>query len=452
MLLHWNLPTEGEKFDMKKEFELVLGKLEKADPAKFEDASKQSLQALLAARKIVQATLDTPTQGVNDLRQVLPPLQAGEEYADSKSKHYVMVHRSRDAKAAEQRLRRLEYILAGYYYWFAVKGVEIPPPPVKLICVLADDLKSFQQIHQIFDYSPLVADGFYSRFDNVTVFCASRFDGPYLRLQTMASNWDRQGFDMKTLVEGRQLPKEIRDKLAKEEDPHTKYIYLQMLALARQAALDEGEIATLTYEGVQQLAAATGLLPSRVHLPESIRFGFGSFFDLGKSDGQREFVCYWSGIGAPHWVHLPWFLIALEYDGKEVTAKDKEDLYLPGDGKVRLPAVRIADILTDKQLRAARKSERDDRDVLMFRARAEAWALTYYLAQTQLGGLLQFYAELRQMPRDLELSDEVILKTFAKSFGLLDEDGKNIDPKKWNAFEANWKGEMAKLSAGDLGK
>jgi hypothetical protein len=82
--------------------------------------------------------------------------------------------------------------------------------------------------------------------------------------------------------------------------------------------------------------------------------------------------------------------------------------------------------------------KRRARERLDRKARATAWALTYYLNRTRTPGMQQFYAELRRMPRDMRLGEKPVLMTFAKCFNLRTVDGTQIDEAAFKQFATDW--------------
>ena len=51
---------------------------------------------------------------------------------------------------------------------------------------------------------------------------------------------------------------------------------------------------------------------------------------------------------------------------------------------------------------------------------------------------MKFYAELSRLPRDMELTEEVVIRAFARAFELLDAAGK-VDAAKLAKLEAAWR-------------
>ena len=62
----------------------------------------------------------------------------------------------------------------------------------------------------------------------------------------------------------------------------------------------------------------------------------------------------------------------------------------------------------------------------------------------KLDNLLRFYDELGQMPRDLELSPEVIEGAFYRAFDLLADpnDPTKVDQAKLDQLEQSWRGNL----------
>jgi hypothetical protein len=61
------------------------------------------------------------------------------------------------------------------------------------------------------------------------------------------------------------------------------------------------------------------------------------------------------------------------------------------------------------------------------KARATAWALTYYLAEKKLDALSNYFKELSNLPRDLQLDQDAMLDCFARAMGCVDAQGKRDD-------------------------
>jgi hypothetical protein len=151
-----------------------------------------------------------------------------------------------------------------------------------------------------------------------------------------------------------------------------------------------------------------------VTLPQWLQSGTGSFL-------ETPYGSPWKMYGAPHWVYL------FSYQELE---KQK---------KLAAPHQLLRDVITDKYFKEGKKKGKSS-----VKARATAWALTYYLAQRRLPELMRFYKELSRLPRDLDFDDAVLLRCFARAFGCVDGRN-NFDESKFTGLANNWIGEMANV-------
>lgn len=436
MLQHWNFPTDDMRIDMQKKFEDYIDELDRSK-AKLEAKEQAKVQTLLATREAIKKPLADNRQDVDAILK-LPGLSEG-GYKQLAKDHYVILYPSGKDKLAEAKSRRLERLYAGFYYWFALQGQQLPQPDRKLVCVLADTLDKFWSLHKTFDSVEHVADGFYSPFENVTILAPERVDGGFDQLKAKAGELEKQlsenGLDLTKLLKGERLSKKITD----EVDPG-KIAYAQMMALALEGAKDEGDQATITHEGTQQLAAASGLLPRRVRVPTAVRLGLGSFFESPKSAGELASPSLWTGIGEESWVFLPLYKRVAKADGGAIKLDDKDTTTKP----VKVDKPSILRILTDRGFDKADRADKDEKETLKYVARAEAWALTHYLAKEKLDNLRKFYDELSKLPRDMDLTPEIVEQCFGAAFGILDENGR-VNPDMLATLEREWRNWMGYL-------
>jgi hypothetical protein len=456
MLQNWNLTPDDRTFDMRKKFEALIDKLAELAP-KLNARDQARVQALVATRDALKNDLPDAQDEIARLREVLPD---GEEYRVLSRGHYALLHRGRDDRGAEDRHQRLERAYAGFFYWFALQGKVLPVPEKKLVCVLADNTASFKQLHTMFDSLPMAADGFYSSLDNVVILSPGRTDSLFEQFQSHASEVDKQlgllsqslnqqfskqlgeiDLSLAKVIRGDPLPPRYQ-QLRQQIPPQitAQIAYGQVLALALHAAQAEGEVAAISHEAVQQLAVATRLWPRRVKLPRAIQFGMGSFFETPKSHSEYDLPSPWTGIGAPHWVYLPLFRELLKNKGGTLIL----DKGTPDEQKIEVGSLSILPILTDQNFAAAEEADDKVKSLARDKARAEAWALMYFLAREEFPRLLKFFEELSRMPRDMELTPEIIEHAFAKAFDLQDKKNPDrIDPAKLAELESRWHNFMA---------
>jgi hypothetical protein len=337
-------------------------------------------------------------------------------------------------------------VYAGFFYWFTLRGTPLAHPQKQLICVLPDDNEEFNALHKFFDELPLETDGFFSSLDNVAVFAPARVDPAFKQFNLIVSDADKQLGDQ---TQGNlTLNKLLRDSTAVNQrhmlmlgpDQLDK---ARILALAAQAAQEEGEVNATTHEGIVQLAVATGVLPRRVLLPTAVKYGFTSFFHTPKSQfafKDLESPAYFSGMGGPHWVHLPFFRKLVDAERKgEVILNEKTTI----ERKLKIEKMSIPQILGDASFERAQKADDKEKPVLEEKARAEAWALTYFLARNKLDQYRKFLEGLGRLPRDMELTPEIVELVFAQAFGLVDRSNPDkINTDGLASLEREWREYM----------
>ncbi|MGL4419546.1 MAG: hypothetical protein ACRCZF_02670, partial [Gemmataceae bacterium] len=72
------------------------------------------------------------------------------------------------------------------------------------------------------------------------------------------------------------------------------------------------------------------------------------------------------------------------------------------------------------------------------KSHATAWALTYYLNRYKLPGMIKFHAEIKRMPRDLRLNEDLVLMTFCRCFNLTNPERTQIDKAAFQQFAIAW--------------
>jgi len=319
----------------------------------------------------------------------------GDDFKVKQNKHYTLLYDVQADVAADERLSRLENNYKSFYYWFALRGKALPQPERRLLAVLVESQDAFDHQHQdIFDNAPMTLDGFYVPRENIAVFSMRRQDDAYNGLEKIAQPlW--QTYDKKRLLAGKW-----KSGLSARETAQA-----QTIALLLQAMEDEGERTTIGHEGTRQLIRAIGLVPRNVKLPHWVDFGLASFFETPKG-------ALWSGTGAPSWNYL------VRYKSWSSPPKKLEK---PEDGLKRT--------VTDQYFHEAQEAKDDkEREKAEVKAHTMSWALVYYLAREKRDGVLRYLEEIANLPRDLELDDEVLLGCFARAFDLVDVS--KVDPMK----------------------
>src|SRR5262249_44549723 len=106
------------------------------------------------------------------------------DFSASPSKHYVLISDVKTAKEAQNRLNLLEKNMKGFYYWFALRGRQLPVPKYRLAVALESNRDSLQRHRKdIFDDVTMIADGFYVPRDNLAILSNDRLDEGYAALE-----------------------------------------------------------------------------------------------------------------------------------------------------------------------------------------------------------------------------------------------------------------------------
>lgn len=81
------------------------------------------------------------------------------------------------------------------------------------------------------------------------------------------------------------------------------------------------------------------------------------------------------------------------------------------------------------------------------KAKASAWALTFYLTKNgKLAKLQTYLARLNELPRDLRVDKDVSLKLFCETFGLMKPNSQEIDKSAFATFAKDWMAFMHQQS------
>jgi hypothetical protein len=310
-------------------------------------------------------------------------------YQTTLSAHYALLQN--DNAAAESRIKRMEDALQGYYYWFAVRGLQLPVPGQRLVGVLTSDSREFKRLHSTLDSTPIVSDAFYARHENLVVFSSRRLDDSYEHLKMMSDPLWAAGFSLEDLLKGKGFPTKAGVK------PEQIYQAMTFALLHKVMQLD-GEVAGTSHGVTRQMLYSSGFLPPSVMAPEWAQFGVSTFFETAPGSP-------WPTFGLPHFVYWPLY--------RDLVSAKK----LPPD---QLDLLKM--VVTDgyfRKLSFGEKKEEADRR----KARATAWSLTNFLIRKRLDGWQRYFKELSQLPRDMPLDEETLWRAFARAFNAVDATG-----------------------------
>jgi hypothetical protein len=73
------------------------------------------------------------------------------------------------------------------------------------------------------------------------------------------------------------------------------------------------------------------------------------------------------------------------------------------------------------------------------KAKATAWALTYYLTKNgKLSKLHAYLGKMNDLPRDMRVDRTVSLKLFCETFGMLKPNSQEVDKDALESFAKDW--------------
>jgi len=398
-------PERPEKLLKVAEWSVSHGLSDKDTAAIMDDLAKASPKSpAVAAFQKVRAAVE------RKLTQDDTAIKWKDKLGELKSKqsdHYTLLYDTSEL-VADKYLKQLEGNFTAFFYWFALRRDILPVPDHRLVAVALQDERSFNSEHKdIFDDTPLVADGFFARRENLAVFSATRMDEGYRALCKVTEGLLAKGWTTDELLRG-------KFKVVERGMSYPEIERAQTLILVRVAMEEEAILAAVSHEGARQLVAAVGLLPRTVEVPRWIDFGVASLFETPKGS-------LWTTTGGLN-LHYQSIFKAWEKDKKI-------------DDATQLRALKA--VITDEDFHGLKESLNLDDKVT--KARTKAWALTCFLAQKKLDGLLRYYQELSALPRDIEFDSNTLLGCFARAFNLTDSTNPNqIDENKAAILADEW--------------
>jgi hypothetical protein len=357
----------------------------------------------------VKAALKQPPEKNDAAGAWRAKLMESYKLAEKPGYHYALLHSSQAGSAAEldQVLDTLENTFLGFYYWWALRGIELPVPRERQLAVLTDKTDDLHRFHAILTSGPMVGDGFFARREGLTVLSSRRLDESYDALDKFGqSRFWSNGLDRQAVLAG-QKPKGTTDPEIFRD--------AQLVALLLKAMETEAQRTTVSHNASRQLLYSAGLLPRNVSAPEWFLFGMGSFFETSPQ-------APWPTIGGPSFYWLPLF--------RELKAE-------------KTPYDTLRTVVTDGYFRTvpprgeAGSLVRKAHDEALRKARATSWALTYWLAKEKVDGLRRYCKELGKLPRDLELDESTLLEAFARALNAVDGANKP-DPAKLATLAERW--------------
>lgn len=412
------------------------------------DAKNKIVGNYLRVQKALQSPFKAEDPAQADFLKELK--QGGYKDSVSKKGHFTIYY---DAAGADRqtdnlvarRLALMEETLESFYYWFALQrdvATPLPMPKYRLNSVLARSPKEFQNRHGEWGSPPMVADGFTPRRDNLVIQSAKvRLSEPLFKdfeeLVTSKLNDANQRMEAGGLkiTLGREdlLTGKIIDNKAAGSQAIS--IAAAQTAVLLEKALEDGaERHTITNETIKQILIGSEIFPRNVQIPDWMIEGLAAFFETPANS-------VYPTIGAASWQHTVSFKHHMKVTKKLSRDNSKNVLFkVVTDGYFN-EARRLANEAQDQPTNInAQYAAKEGWEI----ARCSAWAFVYYLAQKgRLDDLFNYAKELDKLPRDLDLSEQVLQASFGKAFKMADtRNAQNIDDIKLQNLATYWFDEM----------
>ncbi len=330
--------------------------------------------------KALKAQIDQPLPETEEEEQQIRAILDRDTMKVDRSNHFIMLYDT-DDKAEQsritgarrrpprsiERLRLLEDVYETFIMKFSSEDIALDIPTERLRVILFKEYQDYQDFSKSLNPVLSSAVGFWDPDRNVSIFYDNATDDVFKILQ------------------------EIMDKLQDDKDlaikrrgPNAKIIVrnANTIGVMVSAAQERSDIKVVTHEAAHQLAGNTGLLPRHVRIPSWVHEGLATYFETPAEST-------WSGVGSVNHDRLMMYQALAEdtvHSNIDFIATDQIFL-LAGSHGTKLHAY------------------------------AQAWALTHFLMENHFEELLKYYALLSQMPPDVTLNPDLLLKIFERAFG-----------------------------------
>jgi hypothetical protein len=340
------------------------------------------------------------------------------------------------ATEPQSRLNRLEDTMHTYYLYWAFKKTLLPLPTHRQTVFLDAEESEFKKMHGMLTFrrdpklfpgdphehtfvtsSPLVYGGYYSRREDVSVLSFKRLDPKYDLVNSQGTKvWGNMGGQADKVLAARfdMAP----DKLVTQTEA-------QSYALMARIMEDDAERASISHNVSCQLLVHSGLLPRGVVVPEWLEFGLASYF-------ETPLNAPWPSPTDTNSLYQP-ILKELMSSAHKASSSGYDRVPMKGT---------LHKVITDAYFREI-PNDKADIPAALARARATSWGLVYFLMQdTEREKFRAYLKELARLPRDMELSDEILERCFYRAFDLWDESRQQVKERELQDLEARWFGVL----------
>jgi hypothetical protein len=341
--------------------------------------------------KNLRKKMDEPIGDSSKQEKELRDLVGRNDMKVKMSNHFILMHDTPDKPApnrkiprADERLALLEQVYESFLVRFYASGCELEIPKERLKVLLFQEHKDYLFFATKLDPGLSSAAGFWSPTSNTSVFYDNGTTEEFQQLLKLSEQLQR---DKQEFVKARAIGAADIRRLADT---------LQFIINMERENLD---IEVVSHETTHQMAGNTGLLPRDVRVPSWVHEGLATYFETPKGAS-------WGGIGAVNSDRLRWYRM-LEPD-REHSNID----FIVGD--------QIFDYAGNHVTKVA--------------GYGQAWALTHFLMENHFDAFISFYRRLGEMPPEVQLSQDILNKTFDECF--------KIDRR---ALDIQWRNYMRSL-------
>lgn len=351
------------------------------------DANHADAKRVVALRD----KLSQPIKDVSKPREEMQQLVRTTGMKFKSSNHYLLMYNTsekpdegRRKARHDERIDLLEKVYETFMYKFYAQGVDLEIPKQPLKVVLFNNVNEYNALSGKFGGDLYLTAGFYEHTTNTAFFYDQGTHESFKELLDLDKDLQNVKKDA------------LRSKASNRGDIVRLADSIHLLVFLERESQD---VEVVSHECTHQIAANTGLLPKHVMIPSWVHEGLATYFESPKDAS-------WAGFGAVNEQRL-------EFYNKFAKIREISNL----------------DFVVSNQVFDYARSHG-----AILNGYAQAWAMTHFLMEKHFEKFVAYYRKLGEMPPDVPLSAEVLVKLFAEVFG-----------ENREGLEAEWKAYMRGL-------
>ncbi|MBS0263825.1 MAG: DUF1570 domain-containing protein [Planctomycetes bacterium] len=364
------------------------------------DPSHQGAQLVEQVKKKIKEPLPDDPDAEKTFKSLV---KQGTGMRVEKSKHFMLLtdtplkpekaakgEKQKTKNRAAERLDLLEQVYESFVLLFHAQDISLDIPSERMMVVLFEKYEDFRDCAKSLSPALASASGFWDPITNISYF----FDyGSSARFEMLKPIMTEM--------------KKIEADAQKARDPEM-IRFNKVLRLLVEVEKQNSDITVVSHECCHQMAGNTGLLPRHVDIPKWVHEGLATYFEAPASGG-------WAGIGAVSTERLVFYRILAERD------EQHSNLDFVASDQIFDKAISKSGILFGY---------------------AHAWGLTHFLFEKHLKELVTIYRVIGQMPPDVQLNPDILMKIFHRAFGTTDTKALN---EEWRSYMRTIKTDLELL-------